>query len=144
MDSTLDRRMRGAGAGVSCPPPEIASDDDDEPTPPPPAKDSDSARSRPKKSRAPFEPARMDSPLDRRGDLGVLGRGGSVFVSVFVVVVFVVVVVVVVVYDESEPVNDIDGWRSAVRMMPSSGVVGGESRIEASPPPPAADGLSSE
>jgi hypothetical protein len=81
----------------------------------------------------------MDSPLDRRGDLGVLGRGGSVSVSVFVVVV-----VVVVVYDESEPVNDIDGWRSAVRMMPSSGVVGGESRIEASPPPPAADGLSSE
>ena len=134
--------MRGAGAGVRCPPPEIASDDEGEPTPP--AKDADSARSRPKKSRAPFEPARMDSPLDRRGDLGVLGRGGSVFVSVFVVVVFVVVVVVVVVYDESEPVNDIDGWRIAVRMMPSSGVVGGESRIEASPPPPAADGLSSE
>ena len=142
MDSTLDRRIRGAGAGVddTRSPPEIASDDDDEGAPPPPpAKDADSARSRPKKSRAPFEPARMDSPLDRRGDLGVLGRGGSVSVSVFVVVV-----VVVVVYDESEPVNDIDGWRSAVRMMPSSGVVGGESRIEASPPPPAADGLSSE
>jgi hypothetical protein len=133
MDSTLDRRMRGAaGAGVDdrLSPPEITSDDEEAP-PPPPAKDADRARSRPKKSRAPFEPARMDSPLDRRGVPGVLGRGGSVSV------------VVVVVDDESEPVNDIDVWRSAVRMMPSSGV-GGESRIEASPPPPAADGLSSE
>jgi hypothetical protein len=85
MDSTLDRRIRGAGV-EGCSPPVIASPksrgaDDEAPA----AKDTtDSARSRPKKSRAPFEPERMDSPLDRRGGLGVLGRGGS---SVFVVVV---------------------------------------------------------
>ena len=128
MDSTLDRR--GRGAGVDGRSPETASPKSrggDEA----PVKDADSTRSLPKKSRAPFDPARMDSPLGRRG-LG-LGRGVSVV-------------------DgrsgdaqesdersgEYEPVKDIDGWSAG---MPSSGV--GGSRTEAFPAP-AADGVSTE